>query len=175
MYRIYRFMCFSKLIEFDKNGLTFPAKPLSVHSCLRVYSNYLAQLPTNLHQDSLRIFFLQGPELIQTAASITLPDDCVIGFIITHLLNVSLIHSDVMHSGAVDLSHITEDDFFNLVTINVHFSKSSIQDKNAESTAEKTLANSTTVQFNETNAPKTIKSFELVQRLHKTFLKHLHT
>ena len=64
--------------------------------------------------------------MVRTSASIALPDDYIIGYLITHLLNVSLVHADLLHTQADDLSAFSERDLLKQVTLGVIFSESAL-------------------------------------------------
>lgn len=56
-----------------------------------------------------------GSRLMHTASSISLPDDCIVGYSITYLLNVSLISTNLMHSHREKLSDIPTEQLANQV------------------------------------------------------------
>ncbi|CAK8684413.1 unnamed protein product [Clavelina lepadiformis] len=68
--------------------------------------------------------YLQTQTFVTTAASISLPDDCVIGYIITHLLNVSLTDSDVMHSQFEPMTSMRNEELIGQVTFSFNQSQS---------------------------------------------------
>lgn len=62
-----------------------------------------------------------APQFIRIVASIALPDDCVVGYIITHILNVSLISADFFHTHLEDLQAIREPDLLSQVSVIIPF------------------------------------------------------